>query len=87
MKDDDQIHPTPNANEPLEEYFRSPRYLQAFKRITFSTFEEQEEANRIFSLSLTHIQRMEYMLYLNRIFFAEQMANAPNRFKSKVYFD
>jgi hypothetical protein len=84
---EDKTSGLPKAEESVETYFQTPSFLKSFKRITISTQEEQEEANRIFSLSLTPPQRMEYMLYINRIFFAEQMAQAPTRYTGKVYFD
>jgi hypothetical protein len=60
-----QNEPEENENakvtEPLEAYFRSPGFLKSYKRITFSSQEEQEDANRIFSASLTPIQRLEYL--------------------------
>jgi hypothetical protein len=86
VKEDKSSGP-PKAEESLETYFQTPSFLQSFKRITISTLEKQEEANRIFSLSLTPQQRMEYMLYMNRIFFGEQMAKAATRYTGKVYFD
>ncbi len=79
--DNDQI------NEPLEEYFQSPKFLAAFKKITISTPEEQEEANRIFSASLTPLQRIEYLYYLNKKFLAEYIEKVPSRFTRKIYFD
>jgi hypothetical protein len=72
--------------EPLEQYFQSPAFLQSFKKITFSKPEEQEEANRTFCLSLTLTQRLEYMQYLNRMFIPEYSKPIPARFSGKIYF-
>ena len=76
----------PKVTEPLENYFRSPGFLKSYKRITFSSQEEQEDANRIFSASLTPIQRLEYLYLLNSTFFAEHLKDVPNRY-TKIYFD
>lgn len=87
MKKDYPIHSVPNIEEPLEAYFRTPEFLGSFKKITVSNPEEQEAANRTFSASLTPSQRLEYLYYLQKIFFAEHMAMAPARYTGKVYFD
>jgi hypothetical protein len=79
--------PTENKiHEPLEQYFQSPAFLKSFKKITFSTPEEQEEANRQFCLSLTLHQRLEYMQYLNSMFIPEYSKPIPARFTGKIYF-
>ncbi len=87
MKKDDPIHSGPNIGESLETYFGKPEFLRSFKKLTVSKPEEQEAANRIFSASLTPSQRLEYMYYLQKIFFAEQIAKAPTRYTGKVHFD
>lgn len=74
------------VTEPLEAYFQSSGFLKSYKRITFSTQEEQEDANRIFSASLTPLQRLEYLYILNRTFLSEYMKDLPTRF-TKIYFD
>ena len=76
----------PKVTEPLENYFQSPGFLKSYKRITFSSQEEQEDANRIFSASLTPIQRLEYLYFLNSTFLAEHLKDMPNRY-TKIYFD
>jgi hypothetical protein len=83
----ENLEPTEDKiNEPLEQYFQSPAFLQHFKKITFSTSEEQEEANRTFCLSLTLNQRLEYMQYLNRMFIPEYSKPLPGRFTGKIHF-
>lgn len=77
---------TPKVTESLEVYFQSPGFLKSYKRITFSSQEEQEDANRIFSASLTPIQRLEYLYLLNSTFLAEHLKDLPNRY-TKIYFD
>jgi len=74
------------VTEPLEAYFQSPGFLKSFKRITFSTQQEQEDANRIFSASLTPLQRLEYLYILNSTFLSEYVKDMPARF-TKIYFD
>jgi hypothetical protein len=74
------------VTEPLEAYFQSPGFLKSFKRISFSTQKEQEDANRIFSASLTPLQRLEYLYILNRTFLSEYIKDLPTRF-TKIYFD
>jgi hypothetical protein len=74
------------VTEPLEAYFQSPGFLKSFKHITFSSQEEQEDANRIFSASLTPLQRLEYLYILNRTFLSEHLKDLPARF-TKIYFD
>jgi hypothetical protein len=74
------------VTEPLESYFQSPGFLKSFKHITFSTQQEQEDANRIFSASLTPLQRLEYLYILNHTFLSEYLKDLPARF-TKIYFD
>lgn len=74
------------VTEPLETYFRSPGFLKSFKHITFSSQQEQEDANRIFSASLTPLQRLEYLNILNRTFLSEYIKDLPARY-TKIYFD
>ena len=74
------------VTEPLEVYFKSPGFLKSYKRITISSQEEQEDANRIFSASLTPLQRLEYLYILNHTFLSEHLKDLPARF-TKVYFD
>jgi hypothetical protein len=82
----DEKRISPNIHEPLEVYLKSSGFLNSFKRITFSTPEEQEDSNRKFSASLTPLQRMEYLYYLNNTFLAEKIAALPDRFTT-LYFD
>jgi hypothetical protein len=74
------------VTEPLEVYFQSPGFLKSFRHITFSTQQEQEDANRIFSASLTPLQRLEYLYILNHTFLSEYIKDLPARF-TKIYFD
>lgn len=74
------------VTEPLEAYFQSPGFLKSFKHITFSTQDEQEDANRIFSASITTIQRLEYLYILNHTFLSDYLKDMPARF-TKIYFD
>lgn len=73
------------VQEPLETYFQTPHFLKTFKRITFSTPEEQEEAHRQFCRSLTPLQRLEYLHYLNQIWLGNRFI--PDRFEAKIHFD
>jgi hypothetical protein len=82
--DDDEI--LSKVTEPLEVYFQSSGFLKSYKRITFSSQEEQENANRIFSASLTPLQRLEYLYILNQTFLSEYLKDLPARF-TKIYFD
>jgi hypothetical protein len=61
------------ANEPSMEYVANPgkNLAEIFKSITVSTFEEQEEDMRKYSLSLTPLQRMAYLYQLNQVAFAD----------------
>ncbi len=74
------------VTEPLEAYFQTPGFLKSYKHITFSTQQEQEDANRIFSASLTPLQRLEYLYILNHTFLSEHLKDLPARF-TKIYFD
>ena len=74
------------VTELLEAYFQSPGFLKSFKHITFSTQQEQEDANRIFSASLTPLQRLEYLYILNHTFLSEHLKDLPVQF-TKIYFD
>jgi hypothetical protein len=74
------------ADEPFEEYIKSERYKSSFKRITFSTPEDQDNDRRAFSASLTHLQRMEYLHYLNKAVFHDQIKKLPARFTT-LYLD
>lgn len=87
MEKEEPTNPVPKVEETLEEYFQSPSFLKSFKKVTISTPGEQEEANRIFSASLTPLQRMEYMTYLNKVFLSEYIKKAPSRYTGKIYFD
>lgn len=82
----DEVEKFGKVTEPLEAYFQSPGFLKSYKRITFSTQEEQEDANRIFSASLTPLQRLEYLYILNRTFLSDYIKDLPARF-TKIYID
>jgi hypothetical protein len=86
MKHDDKKDNSGKVHEPLETYFKSPEFLKSFKRITFSTLEEQEDSNRIFSASLTPLQRMEYLYILNQAFLSDKITGLPSRYTT-LYFD
>lgn len=64
------------ANEPSMEYVSNPgkNLSEIFKTITISTFEEQENDMRKYSLSLTPLQRMAYLYQLNQVAFAHVLA-------------
>ena len=79
--------PPPLVNESLEEYFRSPSYLSSFKRLTISSPEVQENANRLFSASLTPLQRLEYLFILNNTFLAAQIKKLPLKYSGKIHFE
>lgn len=55
---------------------------ETFKTITISTFEEQENDMRKYSLSLTPLQRMAYLYQLNQVAFAHILSN-PKSFPEK----
>lgn len=65
------------ANEPSMEYVLTPgkNLAEIFKTITVSTFEEQENDMRKYSLSLTPLQRMAYLYQLNQVAFAHVLSN------------
>jgi hypothetical protein len=86
MEREDSSSLVPKVEETLEEYFQSPVFLKSFKKVTISTSEEQEEANREFCLSLTPLQRLEYLQYLNKMFIPEYSKPIPKRFTGKIYF-
>jgi hypothetical protein len=61
------------VNEPSMEYVTNPgkNLAEIFKTIAVSTFEEQEDDMRKYSLSLTPLQRMAYLYQLNQVAFAD----------------
>jgi hypothetical protein len=71
--------PFPSANEPLSEYFKSKAYKDSFKKITISSFEEQEKANYEFWAHLTPHQRLELHYYMITRFFSDELK------KKKIY--
>ncbi len=81
-----EVEISSKVTEPLEVYFKSPGFLKSYKHITFSTQQEQEDANRIFSASLTPLQRLEYLYILNQNFLSEYIKDLPARF-TKIHFD
>jgi outer membrane phospholipase A len=86
MEKEDPSNLIPKVEETMEDYFQSPSFLKSFKKVTISTSEEQEEANREFCQSLTSVQRLEYLQYLNRMFIPEYSNPIPKRFTGKIYF-
>lgn len=85
--DNDRGNKQPGASESLADYFRSPGFLQSYKKVTFSTPEEQEEANRQFSVSLTPLQRLEYHYFLNQAFLSDHFEKLPLNYPGKINFD
>jgi hypothetical protein len=73
------------VNEPSMEYVAAPgkNLAEIFKSITVSTFEEQEEDMRKYSLSLTPLQRMAYLYQLNQVAFADVLSNPDTAKKDK----
>lgn len=77
--------PFPGVNETLEEYFKSKAYKESFKKITISSFEEQEEDNYVFWAHLTPKQRLELHFHMISGFFADEL-NKKKRYH-KIEFD
>jgi hypothetical protein len=78
------------ANEPSMEYVANPgkNLAEIFKSITVSTFEEQEDDMRKYSLSLTPVQRMAYLYQLNQVAFADVLSNPnANKEDKKIIID
>jgi len=51
--------------------FKSKKPVDSWGTITISSLEEQEETNRIFSLNLTHLERMAVLQQLIQISFGQ----------------
>ena len=64
-----QEQPFPGVNEPLEDYFNSSAYKDSFKKITISSFEEQEESMRQYWASITPFQRLQHLHILVKMAF------------------
>ena len=64
------------VNEPSMAYVSTPgkNLAETFKTITVSTFEEQENDMRKYSLSLTPLQRMAYLYQLNQVAYAHVLS-------------
>ena len=75
------------VNEPLAEYFKSEKYLESFRRVGITTVEEMEEANRIFSASLTPVQRLELLTYLLSGIFDDEIKHNTINNENIIYFD
>ncbi len=59
----------PQADEPLEEYFKSGRYKKYASTISFTTIENQSEANYEFWRRLSPYQRLElHQMMLNSLY-------------------
>jgi hypothetical protein len=64
-----QEQPFPGVNEPLEDYFNSSAYKDSFKKITISSFEEQEESMRRYWASITPLHRLQHLQILVKMAF------------------
>jgi hypothetical protein len=90
MKQAKSYNKNTNSNmvhESLELYFQSQPFVTSFRRIKLSTPEEQEQANRQFSSSLSGAQRLQYMNYLNRAFLQGYDDAIAKPVERKIYID
>lgn len=71
------------ANEP-QPGFDSSTTRTAFKKvIVFSTLEEQDRLTREFTASLSHVERMQYLQKLIRIFYGLELSQPVEKFWTK----
>lgn len=61
--------PFPGVNEPLTEYFKSKPDKGSWKKITISSFEEQEESMRRYLASITPLHRLQHLNILVKMAF------------------
>ena len=76
-------NPKEDLREPGSPYLKVKDPDDPFKAITISSLEQQEEANRIYSANLTHIERMAVLQQLIQISFGQLLKQPVNRLWNK----
>jgi len=78
--------PADNLNEPESFFLSVKRPADLWRTITISSLEEQEEANRIYSANLTHIERMAVLQQLIQISFGQLLKQPVGKlWNKKIY--
>lgn len=75
--------PIDNLNDPESPCLIVKKNDDPWRTITISTLEEQEEANRIYSANLTHLERMAVLQQLIQISFGQLLKQPVDKLWNK----